>query len=191
MDDDICKGAREAAWRWMDGAEVVLSEAQVEQAVDKVAREIRRDYQKRHPLLIAIMGGSVVFAGDLLKRLDFPLEFDTAVVSRYRSDLVGSSVEWRSRPRIEVAGRDVLLVEDILDAGVTLAAVRAELLGLGAKTVEMAVFCEKDFGERANAAKPARARYLGAMVPDRFVFGYGMDAAGAWRNLPRVMAAKS
>lgn len=180
----------DAAWRWMEGAELVLSEEQVQQAVAKVAGELRRDYERRHPLLIAIMGGSVVFAGDLLKILDFPLEFDTAVVSRYRSDLVGSSIEWRARPRVSPMGRDVVLVEDILDAGVTLAAVRLELLAAGARSVEIAAFCEKDFGAERNEAKPARAKYLGAMVPDRFVFGYGMDAAGAWRNLPRVMAAK-
>jgi len=132
------------------------------------------------------MGGGVVFTGQLLPLLHFPLEFDYIHVTRYRGTMHGGTVEWKVEPRRSLAGRVVLVVDDILDEGHTLAAIRERLLQQGATAFYSAVFADKDIGR----SKPIRADFIGVTVPDRYVFGFGMDVEGAWRNLPAVYAVK-
>jgi hypoxanthine phosphoribosyltransferase len=132
------------------------------------------------------MGGAVVFAGQLLPQLVFPLEFDYLHVSRYGDDTRGGPLSWLVAPRTPVAGRVVLLLDDILDEGVTLAEITAWLRAQGASEVLSAVFADKHTGR----AKAIAADFVGLRLPDRYVFGFGMDIAGAWRNLPAVYAVK-
>ena len=165
-------------------AEVLFSAEEVQQAVKRVADEINNALAGRHPLLLSVMGGAVVFTGQLLPLLDFPLDFDYVHVSRYGSGQQGGTVQWKVEPGENVAGRVVLLVDDILDEGQTLAAVRSRVLGMGAAACYAAVFADKQHGR----AKPAHADFVGLQVPDRFVFGFGMDIQGAWRNLPAIYA---
>ena len=99
----------------------------------------------------------------------------------------GRDISWRLPPRDNVRGRTVLIVDDILDEGITLAAIRSKLLEMGAKAVYAAVFADKAIGRE----KPAHADFIGVTVPDRYVFGFGMDAYGLWRNLPAIYALKS
>jgi hypoxanthine phosphoribosyltransferase len=167
-------------------AEPVCSGAAVAQAIARIAREITARLGASFPLVLAVMRGSVVFAGQLLPQLDFPLEFDYLDVTRYRDATTGGAVFWRITPGESVAGRIVLVLDDILDEGHTLAAVRAKLLEAGAARVYCAVLAHKDIGR----ARPVTPDFVGVTVPDRYVFGFGMDVQGAWRNLPGIYALK-
>jgi hypoxanthine phosphoribosyltransferase len=130
------------------------------------------------------MGGAVVFAGQLLPLLRFPLDFDYIHASRYGAATRGAAIDWRVSPPESVRGRSVLVVDDILDGGETMAAIRARLLELGAQAFHCAVLVEKTLAR----TKPIHADFVGLRIPDRFVFGYGMDAKGYWRNLPEIRA---
>ena len=132
------------------------------------------------------MGGAVVFTGQLLPLLEFPLDFDYVHVSRYGNNQEGGQLRWTVEPRENVAGRVVLVVDDILDEGETMAAVRQRVLDLGAAGFYCAVFADKLIGKD----KPIRPDFVGLEVPDRFIFGFGMDIHGAWRNLPAIYAIK-
>lgn len=170
------------------GATEVYDAAAVQAALQRMAGEINqrfaRDDAPAFPLVLGVMGGAVVFAGQILTHLDFPLEFDYIHVSRYGAKDQGGRIEWKVEPRAEVRGRTVIVLDDILDEGETLAHVKQRLLALGAAEVLLAVFADKDIGK----AKPARPDYVGLVLPNKFVVGYGMDAYGYWRNLPGIWA---
>lgn len=167
-------------------AELIHSEAAVQAALDEVAGRIRSQLSEKNPLVLCVMTGGVIFTGQLLPKLDFPLDFDYLHATRYGADTQGGKISWRMAPWTSVKGRTVLVVDDILDEGVTLAAVKDSLLHLGADEVLLAVFTDKLNGKN----KPIAADFVALPVPDRFVFGYGMDVDGAWRNLPAIYAMK-
>lgn len=167
-------------------AELLYTAEQVQAALHKVAGEINSALGEAHPLVLAVMGGAVVFSGQLLPLLDFSLDFDYVHVSRYGDAQRGGAIHWKVAPHESVRGRVVLLLDDILDEGYTLAAVRSRVLELGAARCYSAVFADKLHGK----PKPIRADFVGMELPDRFVFGYGMDIEGAWRNLPAIYAMK-
>jgi len=167
-------------------AEMLYSAEQVQTALRKVAREINAALADDHPLVLSVMGGAVVFSGQLLPLLDFPLDFDYVHVSRYGDARNGGAMHWKVEPRENVRGRVVLLLDDILDEGHTLAALCERVMALGAEKCYSAVFADKDHGRK----KPIRADFVGMELPNRFVFGYGMDIEGAWRNLPAIYAVK-
>lgn len=179
--------APERARDFLRNAEVICSAEQVQAALTRMAGEITAILADRHPLVLSVMGGAVVFTGQLLPLLDFPLDFDYLHVSRYGAARQGGELEWKVAPGESVAGRVVLVLDDILDAGETLAEVRSKVLELGATACYSAVFADKANG----LDKPIRADFTGIEVPDRFVFGFGMDIEGAWRNLPAIYALKS
>ena len=174
------------AQQLLDNAECVASADTVQAVIDRMADEIAGTLAAELPLVLAVMGGAVVFAGQLLPRLNFPLEFDYLHVTRYRGNTSGGEVEWRVLPGQNVAGRSVLVLDDILDEGETLAAIRDKLHDMGAARVWSAVLTNKDNG----LTKPIQADFVGLDVPDRYVFGCGMDAYGLWRNLPAIYALK-
>ena len=174
------------AQQLLDHAECIASAEDVQAVLDRLADEIARTLADAFPLVLAVMGGAVVFAGQLLPRLRFPLEFDYLHVTRYRGTTQGGEMEWRVLPGQNVIGRNVLVLDDILDEGETLAAVRNKLLNMGAARVWSAVLTNKDNG----LDKPIRADFVGLDVPNRYVFGCGMDAYGMWRNLPAIYALK-
>lgn len=177
---------RAEAARLLEGAELVHSAEAVSDAVDRVAAGIAAALKDDFPVVLAIMGGAAVFTGQLLPKLAFPLEFGAIEVTRYGKGTAGREIEWRLAPKDDVRGRTVLVVDDILDEGITLAAVRDRLLAQGAARVLTAVFADKALGRD----KPIRADFVGVSVPDRYVFGFGMDAYGLWRNLPAIYALK-
>jgi hypoxanthine phosphoribosyltransferase len=174
------------AQQLLDHAECVASAETVQAAIDRLAGEIGQALGEAFPLVLPVMGGAVVFAGQLLPKLGFPLEFDYLHVTRYRGKTHGGEIEWKVLPGQSVAGRHVLVLDDILDEGETLAAIRDKLLEMGAARVWSAVLTDKANG----LAKPIRADFVGLDVPDRYVFGCGMDAYGVWRNLPAIYALK-
>ena len=174
----------------LQDGDLLFAAEEVAAATARVATEINRDYADKYPLLLSVMGGAVVFSGHLLSQLDFPLDFDIVQASRYGNEKVGSELTWRVAPRDNIAGRHIIILDDILDEGVTLAAIVDLVKKQGALSVSCAVFCVKDYGPEINARKPLVADYVGITVPNRFVFGYGMDVSGVWRNLPAIYAIK-
>lgn len=173
-------------WEVLKCADLVHSEDQLRAAVQRVAQEITAVLAERVPLVLSVMGGAVVFTGQLLPLLHFPLEFDYVHVTRYRGSMQGGNIQWKVEPRPLLAGRVVLVVDDILDEGHTMAAIRDRILQEGAAAFYSAVLADKDIGRD----KPVRADFVGVTVPDRYVFGFGMDVESAWRNLPAIYAVK-
>lgn len=174
------------AQRILETAERVCSAVDVSRAVARMAREISAVLSGSFPLVLCVMRGSVMFAGQLLPLLRFPLEFDYLDVRRYGTETRGGEISWKVTPGTAVAGRVVLVLDDILDEGRTLLAIHEKLLAANANRVYSAVFAEKDTGR----AKPIKADFTGVRVPNRYVFGFGMDVHGAWRNLPEIYALK-
>ena len=170
----------------MASEEIVEAEA-VQASLDRLGVEISAVLHDRFPLVLPVMGGATVFAGHLLTRLDFPMEFDYLHVTRYRGKTQGGAIEWRVLPGKSVAGRTVLVLDDILDEGETLHAINQKLHEMGAGRVYTAVLADKQIARE----KPITADFVGLHVPDRFVFGFGMDAYGLWRNLPEIRALKA
>ena len=168
-------------------AELLYSAEQVQASLHKVARQINAALADTHPLVLSVMGGAVVFTGQLLPLLDFPLDFDYVHVSRYGDATHGGKICWKVEPCENVRGRVVLVLDDILDEGHTLAALRQRVMELGASRFCSAVFADKRHGRD----KPIHADFVGTELPDRFVFGYGMDIEGVWRNLPAIYAVKA
>lgn len=174
------------AWQILETAEQLCSAVVVAEAIGRVAREITAALQEECPVLLAVMRGSVFFAGQLLPQLRFPLEFDYLEVTRYGAATQGGTISWKVSPGTMVEGRVVLVVDDILDEGRTLAAIRERLTVAGARRVLAAVLADKHIGR----AKPTSAEFIGVTLPNRYVFGCGMDVSGAWRNLPEIYALK-
>ena len=167
-------------------AELVFSEEAVLDAIARMAGEISAALKDKSPLILAVMGGSVYFAGNLLPKLRFPVEFDFIHASRYGDALTGGGITWRAAPRENVMGRVVLVLDDILDGGDTMFAIKERVIAMGAVECLTAVLTDKDNG----MPKPILADFVGLTIPNRFVFGCGMDAHGAWRNLPAIYAKK-
>lgn len=170
----------------LEQSDLICSEAEVGAAVERLAGEISERLQNLYPLVVAVMGGAIVFAGQLLPKLRFPLDFDYVHATRYGSALAGGNLEWRVLPSAEIRARHVLVLDDILDGGHTMHAILAHLREQGAAQVYCAVLVDKRIGKH----KPVVPEFVGLEVPNRFVFGCGMDAMGHWRNLPEIRAMR-
>ena len=164
----------------------VVSAADVQAALDRLAIQINAKLAGRHPLVITVMNGGQIFAGQLLPRLTLSLDCSYVHVRSYGNDTSGGELVWITGPHEPVRGRTVLLLDDILDEGRTLATIRARLLEQGATEVLIAAFALKERAEHPAVA----ADFFGVRVPNRFVFGFGMDVAGVWRNLPSIRALR-
>lgn len=156
-------------------------------AIARLSQEVTEKLAATSPVVICVMSGGLVFAGQLLTQLNFPLEVDYVHASRYQNKTVGQTLTWQALPRLDLTNRTVLLVDDILDEGITLCEIHQKCLELGAKQVLTAVLVEK----KLNKTKPIKADFVGLEVPNRYVFGCGMDAYGWWRNLSAIYALPS
>lgn len=157
----------------------------LEAAIARMGGEITATLAGERAVFLTVMNGGLFFAAPLALAIDCDLEFDYAHATRYGEATVGREVEWLHRPRAALAGRTVILVDDILDEGWTLAALRAHCLAEGARRVLIAVLCVKRHDRRvADLA----ADFSGVEVPDRYVFGYGLDYHSQGRNLPDIYA---
>jgi hypoxanthine phosphoribosyltransferase len=170
----------------LDRSELIFTSEQVQAALHSVAKRISEKLANQHPLVLSVMGGAVVFTGQLLPLLEFPLDFDYVHVSRYGNAQHGGTMNWKVAPCENVRGRVVLVLDDILDEGHTMAALHQQVMELGASRFYCAVLADKQHGRE----KPIYADFVGVELPDRFAFGYGMDIEGAWRNLPAIYAVK-
>ena len=191
MSDNETKSHTVQARALLANAELIFDENAVQTAVDQVAEKLNLRFDvddcTPSPLVLGVMGGAVVFSGQLLTRLSFPLEFDYIHVTRYGHKDRGGKVEWKVEPRADVKGRTVIVLDDILDEGETLAHVKERLLSMGAAEVLIVVFADKAIGKH----KPVQPDYVGLVLPNKFVVGYGMDAYGYWRNLPDIWAIQT
>lgn len=180
---------REKALALLADAELIVTAEAVQEAVDRIAQALNQRFDlpgAPFPLVLGIMGGAVVFCGQLLTQLRFPLEFDYIHITRYGDKDRGGAIEWKVEPRAHVQGRTVIVLDDILDEGKTLFHVKQRLTDMGAAQVLLAVFADKDIG----TTKPVIPDYTGLILPNKFVVGYGMDAYGYWRNLPDIRAIR-
>ena len=179
---------RDEALRVLEEAECLVDRQTVEAAVDRVAAEITAQLGRQNPLVFCVMHGGLIFCGQLLTRLPFPLEVGYLHATRYGRDTTGGELEWLAGLQTEVVDRTVLLVDDILDEGVTLKALVDECLARGARQVVTAVLVDKQHGRKVRPGY--RADFTGLAIPDRFVFGYGLDYDGMWRNAAGIYAVK-
>ena len=169
-------------------ADCLADEARVAAAVSAVAQRITAELAGEFPVVLCVMRGGVVFAGQVLTQLRFPLEFDYVHATRYGDATTGGALQWRVQPTVSLEGRAVLLLDDILDVGATLDAIADECRARGASVVRTAVLVEKQHDRKARPG--LRPDYAALTVPDRYVFGCGMDYRGFWRNAPGIYAVK-
>lgn len=167
-------------------ADCLFSSDQTEAALDGLAEKITVRHSETNPLIICVMNGGLIVAGCLLSRLDFPLEQDYLHATRYRGETRGGELNWVVEPQHTLKDRHVLIVDDILDEGYTLAAIAEYSRNAGAKSVETVVLVEK-MHDRKHGIK---ADYVGLQAEDRYLFGYGMDYRGYLRNAPGIFAVK-
>ncbi|MFT4580358.1 MAG: hypoxanthine phosphoribosyltransferase [Gammaproteobacteria bacterium] len=168
-------------------ADQLFSNAEVAAAMDKIANEITHDLSDRNPVVLTVMNGGMVPAAMLLERLHFPLEIDYIHLTRYGDLATGGEIEWIRRPSKKIAGRTVLLVDDLLDHGVTLQSASDACIEGGADQVFTAVLLIKSLLNRPGLPM---TDYFGLTAPDRYVFGCGMDYKNYWRNCPGIFALK-
>ncbi len=171
-----------------DEAECLHSESEVEAAIDRIAAQLNGRLKDRAPLLYCVMNGGLVFAGRLLPRLHFPLQVDYLHATRYRAATSGGELVWKVHPEQSPKGRCVVILDDILDEGHTLAAIVNYCKEAGAEEVLTAALVDKQHDRKAYPGM--RCDFTGLDVADRFLFGYGMDYKGFWRNAPGIYAVK-
>ena len=160
---------------------------EIEKVVDRLASEIRNDYRGRVPVMVCVLKGAFVFTADLVRRLDIPVEIDFIRASSYGAACESSGQVTISRGlELDVSGRDVIVVEDILDTGLTLDAVMGHIRGLSPATVKVCTLLDKP----ARRAVECRADYAGMEIEDMFVVGYGLDCAERHRNLSGLYVMK-
>ncbi|MEC8916676.1 hypoxanthine-guanine phosphoribosyltransferase [Salinicola sp. LHM] len=172
----------------MDSADCLIDQAQVERALDRMAADITRELGDKLPVFYCVMNGGLITTGHLLTRLGFPLEVDYLHATRYRGGMRGGELFWRVSPEVPMAGRHVVIVDDILDEGATLAAILDYCRQAGAASISTAVLVDKRHDRKASP--DLKADYCGLEVVDRYVFGFGMDYKGYWRNAPGIFAPK-
>ncbi|MED5535936.1 MAG: hypoxanthine-guanine phosphoribosyltransferase [Pseudomonadota bacterium] len=166
----------------------IASETDVSTALQRIASEATVVLAQENPIVLAVMQGGVFTAVELCRRFDFPHEFDFIHVTRYEKSLMGGELSWRAFPNLELSGRMVLLVDDILDQGVTLAALYQELIRSGVSQLYSAVLVSKNL-ERSG--KRINVDFVGMEVEDAYVFGCGMDYKGYWRGLRELDSVNS
>jgi hypoxanthine phosphoribosyltransferase len=167
-------------------ADCLYDERQVEETIAAIARDLGKLVEKDNPLLVCVLNGGLVFFGKILTKLNFPLEVDYIHATRYRNNVGSDELNWISGPHCDAKGRTVILVDDILDEGTTMVGIVDYYSRIGATKVITAVLVEK-MRERKTKIKPD---FVGLKVPERYVFGYGMDYKGYWRNAPGIYAEK-
>jgi len=172
----------------MAEADCLYSNDQVEAAITQVAKAINGELAERNPVVFCVMNGGLIFAGKLLPLLDFPLELSYLHATRYRSETTGGELFWKAKPEVSFIDREVLIIDDILDEGHTLAAIMDFCKHAGASAVHTAVLIDKTHDRKARP--DLKADYVGLPCEDRFIFGYGMDYKGYWRNAAGIFAVK-
>ncbi len=165
-------------------AQLLHSEAEVEAAIGVMAEKINASLASLNPIILCVMNGGIVTAGKLMTKLNFPLTLDAINVSRYGNETSGSTINWLQKPGSDLKNRTILIIDDILDEGLTLEAIYQYCQEQGANQVYSAVLIDKQI----NKAKPVQADFIGLSVADHYLYGYGMDYKGYLRNAAGIYA---
>lgn len=168
-------------------AECLYDLTAVRTAIEGMGRDITMILKDENPLVLSVLNGGIFFTGELLLNLPFPLELDSIKAGRYQGTTVGGTLQWQVEPRIPIEGRTILVLDDILDEGITLAEIHRYLEEKGAKRIVSAVLVDKDLGR----TKPYRADYVGLVTENRYLFGFGLDYKGYLRNWPGIYACRT
>ena len=174
-----------APWR-SEVERILITDAQLAKRVRSLSAEIERDFRGREMVVVSLLNGTVMFLADLIRHLSLPLRLDFIGVSSYGSGTTSGELVFTKELRLDVRGRDVLLVDDILDTGRTMKRVLAKLRPLKPRRIRTCVLLDKP----ARRVEKVRADYIGFQIPDLFVIGYGLDYAERYRNLPFVGVLK-
>jgi hypoxanthine phosphoribosyltransferase len=168
---------------WLDHSHVVHSASAVDAAIEAMATQIQQQVQSYSLIFICVMRGGLYLSGQLMAKLAVPMQIDYVQANRYHGTQ-GDEIVWTQTASLDLRQQTVLVVDDILDEGVTLAEVVKHCQQAGAQQVLTAVLTEKDNGLK----KPIQADFVGLTVPNAYVFGCGMDVYGWWRNLAEIRA---
>ena len=179
--------SRQEVNRVLAEADLLYDDARVQSALDGMARRIAGRLEEKNPIVLAIMVGGLIPAAELLARLDFPLQLDYLHVTRYQGETRGSELRWLARPMLPLQDRVVLVVDDILDEGMTLNDVVDYCRQAGAREVCTAVLVEK---QRPRSREIRPADFTGLKIPNRYVFGYGMDYKECLRQVRGIYAVR-
>lgn len=169
-------------------ADLIVSEKEVQTALDTMAAAMREELADKDPILLVVMNGALFTASELAKRLPFPLQQSYLQVSRYGNETTGQELRWVAKPYDNVKGRNIVVVDDIFDEGHTLKAISDDLHEQEAKRVYSAILVEK-IHDRGRVEMDLD--FVGMQTEDRFLYGCGMDVFGYWRNLPAIYAIKT
>lgn len=176
------------AGRVLAEADCLHDAASVQAAYERLAAAVRQQYAGLDPLILCVMVGGLAPTAEITRRLDFAFELDYLHATRYRGATQGGGLVWKRQPEARrIEGRHVLVIDDILDEGHTLVAIRRALQDFGPASLRVAVLAEKLHDRRAPEA---HAEYIGLQVEDRYVFGCGMDYKEYWRQLPAIYAVR-
>lgn len=162
----------------------LYTKAEVDAALERMAKEMNLVLAEKNPILLCVMIGGLVPVGNLLPYLDFPLELHYVHATRYRGEIRGGDLHWKASPSFSLDGRVVVVIDDILDGGLTLAAILDYCHKHGASEVYSAVLVDKHHKREAGGTE--RADFTGLMVDDHYIFGYGMDYNEYLRNAPGI-----
>ena len=165
-------------------ADELVDEPGVQFAIDQTALRITVELHDANPILVCVMNGGLPYTGELVKRFDFPLELTYVHVGRYHNTTEGGALNWHARPAIDFSNRNVLIVDDVLDKGETLKALVEWVSEEGARQVQTTVLVLKEVAVQGRV----NVDYVGLRLPDRYLFGCGMDYEGYWRNLNSIFA---
>ena len=173
------------ALKILEKSSLLYAQPEIDRCILNIANQLKHDIGNDIPLFLTIMNGGMFFAVNLLQHLDIPCQSDYAHLSRYGNDKITGSAHcvWHRAPKLEdLNAKHVYIIDDILDEGHTLAEVKNFVLGAGAKSCKIIVLVDKDLGKE----KPITADYVGISVPNKYLFGYGMDIFGLYRQLPNL-----
>lgn len=162
---------------------VLIDEEKIAKRVAELGAQIEKDYEGKEPIVVAILKGSIIFYGDLVRKIKLPMRFDTMAVSSYGSGTSSSgNVKIKKDMSHDICGKDVLIIEDIIDSGNTMKSLTALLEHRGANSIKVCAFLDKPSRRQTDF----EADYIGYSIPDEFVVGYGLDYDEKYRNLPYI-----
>lgn len=170
------------------GSSLIADSEQVMAAIDRMAEQINQHYQDEELIMVVVMVGGMMPAAWLLSRLEMPVQIDFIHATRYSGQTEGGELEFRVPTRLNLQNRNVLIVDDIYDVGLTLELIEQYCVARGARSVESAVLVTKQHERPTTQSKP---RFVGLSVEDKYVFGCGMDAFEHWRHLDEIRALES
>ncbi|MCD6413081.1 MAG: hypoxanthine phosphoribosyltransferase [Elusimicrobia bacterium] len=165
-----------------DISEILLTKTEIKNRVARLGEKISQDYKDKKPILISVLKGSVVFLSDLIRHLNFPVILDFISLSSYTSTQSSGVVRLIMDLRESIVGKDVLIIEDIVDTGLTLSYLKRNLMTRNPKSLKICVLLDK----KECRKKPIKIDYTGFVIPNKFCVGYGLDWNQLYRNLPYI-----